>query len=311
MSLSLVIPCNNEEESINLLYLEIISALGEYQDMELLFVDDGSRDSTLKEIIRLTEEDSRVKYLSFSRNFGKEAAMLAGMRYSTGDYVCILDSDLQHPPGMIPDMIKALDEGYEIAASRRTDRSGEAKVKSIFSKCFYTAINKLSDIKIEQGAQDFRVMKRKVVESIISMPEYYRFSKGIFTWVGFQTKWFEHENADRIAGKSKWNIFKLFKYAIDGIVSFSVVPLRVALIIGILVSLFGFIYLIMTLITFFTHGADGTGYATLLCAILLVGGTVLLCLGILGEYLARLYIEVKRRPNYIINESNVTIYKQE
>ena len=306
MSLSLIIPCFNEEDVIVLLYREIIEVLDGHQGLEMLFIDDGSKDNTLGEIIRLAKSDERVKYLSFSRNFGKEAAMLAGLKHSTGDYVCILDSDLQHPPGMIPDMLRALDEGYDVAASKRTDRKGEARAKSYLSRKFYAIINKFADVNIKEGAQDFRIMKRKVVESIISMPEYFRFSKGIFSWVGFKTKWFEHENTDRIAGKSKFNGYKLFMYAIDGIVSFSVVPLRIALIVGVLVSLFGFVYLIMIIYSWIAYGADGTGFATIVCLLMLVGGTILLCLGIFGEYLARIYIEVKRRPTYIIDETNIT-----
>jgi len=232
--------------------------------------------------------------------------MLAGMKYSIGDYVCILDSDLQHPPSMIPDMLKALDEGYDVAASKRTDRRGETKTKSYLSVKFYSIINKLADVDIKEGAQDFRIMKRKVVNSIISMPEYFRFSKGIFSWVGFKTKWFEHKNTDRAAGKSKFNAYRLFRYAIDGIVSFSVVPLRIALVIGVLVSLFGFTYLIMTIYSWFAHGTDGTGFATIICLLMLIGGTILLCLGIFGEYLARIYIEVKHRPTYIVDETNIT-----
>ena len=305
MSLSLIIPCYNEEESVELLYTEIVKVLADYPDYEMLFVDDGSKDNTLGRVIGLAEKDSRVKYISFSRQFGKEAAMLAGMRFSGGDYICILDADLQHPPNMIPEMIKALDEGYDVAASRRTDRSGESKIKSFFARGFYKIVNSFASVRIEEGTQDFRVMKRKVVESIIGMPEYFRFSKGIFSWVGFNTKWIEHENADRIAGKSKFNAFKLCRYAIDGIVSFSVIPLRIALLMGVVVSLAGFVFLIMILYDWIAHGTDGTGYATLICSFMLIGGTILLCLGIFGEYLSRIYIEVKRRPNYIVNETNV------
>ena len=310
MSLSLIIPCYNEEESVELLYAEVVRVLADHRDYEMLFVDDGSKDNTLGRVIGLAEKDSRVKYISFSRQFGKEAAMLAGMRLSGGDYVGILDADHQHPPSMIPEMIKALDEGYDVAASRRTDRSGESKIKSFFARRFYKAINSFASVRIEEGTQDFRVMKRKVVESIISMPEYFRFSKGIFSWVGFNTKWIEHENADRIAGKSKFNAFKLCRYAIDGIVSFSVIPLRIALLIGLLVSLAGFTFLIMILYSWIAYGADGTGFSTIICALMLIGGTILLCLGIFGEYLSRIYIEVKRRPNYIVNETNVDCTKR-
>ncbi|MDR2599846.1 MAG: glycosyltransferase family 2 protein [Oscillospiraceae bacterium] len=306
MKLTLIIPCYNEEDTISDLYREVLDVLGERYDFEMLFVDDGSRDGTLSKIVKLSESDDRVKYLSFSRNFGKEAAMLAGMKFSTGDYVCIIDSDLQHPPSMIPEMVAALDEGYDVAASRRTNRKGEAMFVSFFSRCFYGIINKMADINIKEGAQDFRVMKRKVVEGIINMPEYYRFSKGIFSWVGFRTKWFEHENTSRVKGKSKWSPFKLFKYAIDGIVSFSVVPLRIALVIGVIVSLAGFVYFITVVYDAIKYGADSSGFTTIISLLMLIGGTILLCLGILGEYIARMYIEVKRRPAFLISETNIT-----
>ena len=308
MKLSLIIPCYNEEETIDLMYREVIRVLGEYEELEMVFVNDGSRDNTLNEIVKLAENDKRVKYISFSRNFGKEAAMYAGMKHSKGDYICILDSDLQHPPSMIPDMIKALDdEGYDVAAARRTDRSGEAAFKSFFSRKFYNVINKLADVKIEEGAQDFRVMKRKVVNSILTMSEYFRFSKGIFSWVGFKTKWFPHENVDRPAGKSKFNTFKLFKYAIDGIISFSVVPLRMSLIFGIIVSLLGYIYGINIIIATIVTKSAGTafGYPSLMSGLLIIGGTILICLGILGEYVSRIYIESKKRPIFIVDETNI------
>jgi glycosyltransferase involved in cell wall biosynthesis len=308
MKLSLIIPCYNEEETIGLIYNEIIKVLGEYHELEILFVNDGSRDNTLLEISKLAEHDRKVKFISFSRNFGKEAAMLAGMKYAAGDYICILDSDLQHPPSMIPDMIKALDEGYDVAAARRTNRSGEAKVKSFFSHKFYSVINKLADVNIKEGAQDFRVMKRKVVESIISMPEYFRFSKGIFSWVGFNVKWFSHVNVDRPAGKSKFNTFKLFRYAIDGIISFSVVPLRIALIFGIAVSFAGYFYALNIIINaiVYKNAGTGSGYASIMSGLLIIGGTILVCLGILGEYVSRIYIETKNRPLFIIDTTNIT-----
>jgi len=308
MKLSLIIPCYNEEETIDLMYNEIVKILGENEEMEIIFVNDGSKDKTLIEIVKLTENDKRVKYVSFSRNFGKEAAMFAGMKYSKGDYICILDSDLQHPPSMIPEMINALDnEGYDVAAARRIDRTGEAVFKSFFSRKFYNVINKLADVKIKEGAQDFRVMKRIVVESILNMPEYFRFSKGIFSWVGFKTKWFPHENVDRPAGKSKFNTFKLFKYAFDGIISFSVVPLRISLVFGIVVSLLGFIYGIKIIIGTILSKSAGTafGYPSLMSGLLIIGGTILICLGILGEYTARIYIESKKRPLFIIDETNI------
>jgi len=310
MLLSIIIPCFNEEETIDLIYKEICNVLERKNEFEMLFVNDGSKDNTLEKIIKLAKNDNKVKYISFSRNFGKEAAMLAGMKYAVGDYICILDSDLQHPPSMIPDMIKALDEGYDVAAARRTDRSGEAKIKSFFSAKFYSVINKLADVNIQEGAQDFRVMKRKVVESIISMPEYFRFSKGIFSWVGFNTKYFAHVNVDRSAGTSKFNTAKLFKYAINGIISFSVVPLRIALVFGIVVSLIGFIYALNIIINTIITKSAGTasGYASIMSGLLIIGGIILICLGILGEYIARIYIETKKRPVFIIDTMNIQLF---
>jgi glycosyltransferase involved in cell wall biosynthesis len=307
MNLSLIIPCYNEEETIELMYKEINKVFNNTKDLEIIFVNDGSKDNTLSEIIKLSENDIRIKFISFSRNFGKEAAMFAGMKYSKGSYVCIMDSDLQHPPSMIPEMINALDAGYDVSAARRTDRSGEAVIKSFFSNKFYLVINKLTDVTIKEGAQDFRVMKRKVVESILNMPEYFRFSKGIFSWVGFKTKWFEHENVDRPAGKSKFNTFKLFKYALDGIISFSIVPLRISLIFGIIVSLLGFIYGINIIISTIILKSAGTafGYPSLMSGLLIIGGTILICLGILGEYISRIYIQSKNRPLFIIDKMNI------
>jgi len=307
MKLSLIIPCFNEEETIEIIYKEICNVLEDQKEFEILFVNDGSKDNTLVKITKLAESDNKVKYISFSKNFGKESAMLAGMKYAKGDYICILDSDLQHPPSMIPDMIKALDEGYDVAAARRTNRSGETKIKSFFSAKFYSVINKLADVNIQEGAQDFRVMKRKVVESIINMPEYFRFSKGIFSWVGFNTKWFAHVNVDRSAGTSKFSTVKLFKYAINGIISFSVVPLRMSLVFGIIISLIGFVYALYIIINTIITKSAGTssGYASIMSGLLIIGGIILICLGILGEYIARIYIETKKRPVFIIDTMNI------
>ena len=309
MKVSLIVPCYNEEEVINLLYKEIERILKSLENnYEIIFVDDGSKDNTKQEIIKLSTQSQNVKYISFSRNFGKEAAMLAGMKYAQGDYIGIIDADLQHPPELIIEMIKALDEDFDVAAARRVNRIGETKVKSFFSGAFYGIMNKLADIDLKEGAQDYRFMKRKVVESILSMPEYHRFSKGIFSWVGFKTKWFEHENIERAAGKTKWNFFGLVKYAVNGIIAFSVVPLRVSLVFGVVLSVVGYIYAIRIVIgTLLAKSAGtGTGYASIMSVLLIIGGTVLICLGILGEYIARVYIEVKNRPIFIIDETNIT-----
>lgn len=307
-TLEFIVPCYNESEALPAFYEAVSKVFANLSGVaaSLIFVDDGSRDSTLEAIKSIAEKDSSVKYISFSRNFGKEAAMLAGLKMSRADYVGIIDADLQHSPELIPEMLKAVaDEGYDIAAARRVDRSGEAKLKSAFSRAFYKLINRISDAQIEEGAQDFRIMSRKVVNAIISMPEYNRFSKGIFSWVGFKTKWFEHENQKRVAGTTKWSFWKLFTYAVDGIIGFSTAPLKLSLIVGTFTSIIGFLYALYTIVKTLIFGPDVNGYPSLICAILIIGGLVLISLGITGEYIARMYMEVKNRPDYIINETNI------
>lgn len=307
-TLEFIVPCYNESEALPAFYEAVSKVFANLSGVaaSLIFVDDGSRDSTLEAIKSIAEKDSSVKYISFSRNFGKEAAMLAGLKMSRADFVGIIDADLQHSPELIPEMLKAVaDEGYDIAAARRVDRSGEAKLKSAFSRAFYKLINRISDAQIEEGAQDFRIMSRKVVNAIISMPEYNRFSKGIFSWVGFKTKWFEHENQKRVAGTTKWSFWKLFTYAVDGIIGFSTAPLKLSLIVGTFTSIIGFLYALYTIVKTLIFGPDVNGYPSLICAILIIGGLVLISLGITGEYIARMYMEVKNRPDYIINETNI------
>ncbi len=307
-TLDLIVPCYNEEEVLLLFYREIVGVMDALQDVQvrILFVDDGSRDKTLSVLRELSAKDARIRYVSFSRNFGKESAMLAGLRLSSAEFVGIIDADLQHNPAQIPDMLAALtEEGYDIAAARRVDRTGESKIKSGFSRFFYKIINRISDADIEDGAQDYRIMKRKVVDAILSMPEYNRFSKGIFSWVGFQTKWFPHENRTRVGGKTKWSFRSLFSYAIDGIVNFSTVPLKLALFLGSLCSIIGMIYALYIVIRTLIFGSDVPGYPSIICAILVIGGLILLSLGFLGEYISRIYMEVKKRPNYIIDETNI------
>ena len=306
--ISIVVPCHNEEEMVPIFHKEITAVSDQLPDavFELIFVNDGSKDATLAELKRLASLDERVHYLSFSRNFGKEAAMLAGMKMSDAEYVGILDADLQHSPNLIPDMMNVLiNEDYDIAAARRIDRKGEAKLKSVFSKQFYKLINKISDTGIEDGAQDFRIMKRKVVDAIISMPEYNRFSKGIFSWVGFKTKWFEHENNSRVAGETKWSFWKLLRYALDGIIGFSTAPLKISLYIGSAFSLIGIVYAIYIFIRTLIYGSDVPGYPSLICAVFVIGGLILLSLGVAGEYISRIYLEVKNRPIYIVDETNI------
>lgn len=304
----LIVPCFNEQEAIPAFYEKVSNVLSKLKNFEcsFIFVDDGSRDKTLEIIKSLSVSDSCVKYISFSRNFGKESAMLAGLSFSTADYVGIIDADLQHNPDLIPEMLLCLESGeYDIAAARRIDRGGEAKIKSAFSKLFYKIVNRMSDVKIADGAQDFRIMTRKVVDSIISMREYNRFSKGIFSWVGFNTKWFEHENSERVAGKSKWSFWKLTTYAIDGIINFSTVPLKISFLCGAFVSFAGIVYAIYIIIRTIVNGSDVPGYPSLFSAILIIGGLILLSLGIIGEYLARIYTEVKDRPSFIVDETNI------
>ncbi len=307
-TLEIIVPCYNEEEVIKIFYDTVAPIIKSIESVEssFIFVDDGSRDLTKEIIKQLSEKDSSVKYISFSRNFGKEAAMLAGLKMSKADFVGIIDADLQHSPELIPDMVKSVIDGeYDIAAARRTDRSGEAKIKSVFSRGFYKIINRISDANIEEGAQDYRIMSRKVVNAILSMPEYNRFSKGIFSWVGFKTKWFEHENRQRAAGKTKWSFWSLLTYALDGIIGFSTAPLKISLIVGVFSSLAGFIYALYTIVKTLCFGPDVKGYPSLFCAILILGGLILISHGVAGEYISRIYLEVKNRPNYIIDETNI------
>lgn len=307
-SLDLIVPCYNEEEVLPLFYEEIcrVSELLCDVDVRFIFVNDGSRDQTLPVLENLAEQDERVKYISFSRNFGKESAILAGFRMSDAEIVGLLDADLQHPPALIPSMLSALlDEGYDIAAGCRGDRTGESKVKSAFSRFFYKLSNKITDAHMEEGAQDFRLMKRKVVDAILNMPEYNRFSKGIFSWVGFKTKWFPHENAKRAAGKTKWSFGSLMSYALDGIINFSTAPLKISFFIGSISSVLGLIYALYIFVRTLIFGSDVPGYPSMICAIAIFGGFILLSLGILGEYIARIYMEVKRRPLYIIDKTNI------
>jgi len=305
--ISLIIPCYNEEKVIDLFYNEITKIMANLKtyDFELLFIDDGSKDNTLNLLKKLAENDNRIKYLSFSRNFGKEAGMLCGLRKSTGDLVCIIDADLQHPPELIYDMINYINEGYDSVSTKRKNRIGEPKIRSYFANLFYKIINKTSKIHLTEGATDYRIMNRKMVDSLLEMSEYNRFSKGMFEWVGFKTKWLEIDNVERIAGQTTWSFYSLFNYAIEGIVSFSVAPLRIASVTGILISFTSFIYAIYIFIRTLFLGIDTPGYASLICVILFIGGIQLISMGIIGEYLSRTYLEVKNRPDYIIDDTNI------
>lgn len=311
MLVSLIIPCYNEEEVLPILYDALKgvreSQKGSGKDFEFIFVSDGSRDKTEEIIKGFAETDPDVRYVFFSRNFGKESAMYAGMNKAKGDYIAILDADMQDPPALIPSMIADLDSGeYDIVAARRVTRQGEPKIRSFFARCFYKLINKMCDVEIADGARDFRLMRRSVVDAILSLSERQRFSKGIFAWVGFRTKWIEHENVERAAGETKWSFWKLFGYAIDGIVAFTTAPLRLATYAGFISALAGFIYMIYYFIKAIIGRIWDTvaGYPSLLCFILFIGGLILMALGIIGEYVGRTYIETKSRPIYISKEES-------
>lgn len=309
--LSIVVPCYNEEAALPVFYAAILPVMGKLQacgeigDFELIFVDDGSRDSTLNQLKLLAQKDCHVKYFSFSRNFGKEAALLCGLRESSGDYVVTMDVDLQDPPGLIPEMLRVVtQERFDCAGTRRVTRKGEPPVRSFFARQFYRIMRSLTDIEVVDGARDFRLMSRPMVNAIISMPERIRFSKGIFPWVGFKTRWFEYENIERSAGSTKWSFWSLFLYSIDGITAFSSKPLVLASSLGILSLFLAFCLVIFIIIRKLVFGDPTAGWPSLVCIILTVGGLQLFCTGVLGQYLAKIYTEVKARPSYIIKEQN-------
>ncbi|MDO4499725.1 MAG: glycosyltransferase family 2 protein [Erysipelotrichaceae bacterium] len=302
--ISIIVPCKNEEQAIPLFYPVLIENLKNLnQDYELIIVDDGSTDKTVEVCMDLKKKDPNIKVISFSRNFGKEAGMLAGLKESKGDYVAIMDADLQDPPALLEEMYRYVtEEGYDSAATYRVDRKGEPPIRSFFARQFYRLINSMIDVEIVDGARDYRLMSRKMVDAIISLPEYNRFSKGIFSWVGFKTKYVEFENVERVAGETKWSFWKLFAYAIDGIVGFTTAPLRIATYSGLTVSVFGFLYMLYIVIKALTIGDPVAGYPSLIAIICLLGGIQLIVIGIMGEYIAKTYLESKRRPHYIIKE---------
>lgn len=303
---SIIVPCYNEEEALPLFYEEasrIVKKLKE--DYEFIFIDDGSKDKTLNILQELANKDSRVFYYSFSRNFGKEAAMYAGLNNAKGDYVCFMDADLQDPPSLLPKMLEILqNEDYDSVATRRSDRKGESKVRSCFARKFYKIINMISDADVVDGARDYRLMKRNMVDAILSMSEYNRFSKGIFGWVGFKTYWLPFENVERVAGKTKWSFFKLFKYAIDGIINFSNFPLNIASYFGFTMTFVSFIMLIFIIVRRIVYGDPVQGWASTMCVIIFIGGIQLFCLGIMGQYIGKTYMETKKRPIYIVAKTN-------
>ena len=304
--ISIIVPCYNEEESLPIFYNEFIKVVKQVkEDYELILVNDGSKDNTLKIMEDLSKKDKHVIYLSFSRNFGKESAMYAGLCNAKGEYVAIMDADMQDPPSLLPQMIDILNKGeYDSVATRRVTRDGESKVRSWFARNFYKIINKISDADIVDGARDFRLMKRDMVDSIISMSEYNRFSKGIFGWVGFNTYWLPFENVERVAGTTKWSFWGLVKYAIGGIVNFSQAPLDIASWFGIFMTFVSFVMLVFIIVRKLIFGDPVAGWASTMCVIVFIGGIQLFCIGIMGQYVGKTYMEAKARPHYIVSKTN-------
>lgn len=305
--ITVIIPCLNEEDALPIYYKEMSKIMKQMKEteIELLFVDDGSTDRTLSVMKDLHELDGRCHYLSFSRNFGKEAAIYAGLQNADGDYVAIMDVDLQDPPALLPKMYRILEEeGYDSVATKRSTRTGEPKIRSFLSKSFYNVINRLSKTEIVNGARDYRLMKRNMVDAVLSMSEYNRFSKGIFEWVGFRTKWLEFENHERSAGETKWSMKKLFCYSLEGITGFSVAPLSFASVMGIAFCILSFLMIDVIIFRTLIWGDPVSGWPSLACIIFFVGGIQLLCTGIVGQYLSKTYLETKHRPIYIIKDSS-------
>ncbi len=303
--LSVVVPCYNEQETIGLFYDAILKEAAKLSilEWEFLFVDDGSQDHTLDKIKELQELDTRVHYLSFSRNFGKEAAIYAGLRRAKGDYVVLMDADLQDPPELIGEMYRVvLEEDYDCTAARRVTRQGEPLLRSFFARCFYRLMNTISRTEFVDGARDFRLMRRQVVDSILELTEYNRFTKGIFSWVGYRTKWLEYINVERAAGTTKWSFWKLFLYSLDGIIAFTTAPLALASVLGMVFFLIALVLIALIIIRTLIFGDPTAGWPSLVCIICLIGGVQLFCTGIVGQYLARTYLETKKRPVYIIRE---------
>lgn len=300
--LSVIVPCYNEEEAAPLFYEAFVRETADMPvEFELIFVDDGSRDRTVEAFETLVKRDERVHYLSFSRNFGKESAMFAGMEAATGDYVAIMDVDLQDPPALLRDMLRGIEEeGYDCVASRRVTRKGEPPIRSFFARMFYRLINRISKTEIVDGARDFRLMTRQMVNAILELKEVSRFSKGLFSWVGFKTKWLEYENVERVAGETKWSFWKLLLYSIDGIIAFSTAPLAIASVLGLLFCLIAFVLILFFFFKTILFGDPVAGFPATICIVLMLGGIQLFCMGILGSYLSKTYLETKRRPIYIV-----------
>lgn len=306
--ISIIVPCYNEEKSLPLFYKELLKHINSFEntEFEFLFVNDGSSDNTLAVIKDLLKNDSRIKYISFSRNFGKEAAIYAGLEKSTGDFVTLMDADLQDPPSLLIDMYKSVtEENYDAVGTRRTTRKGEPIIRSFFAKMFYKIINKMAKLEMVDGARDYIFMKRIVVDSILSLKEYNRYSKGLFSFVGFHVKWIEYENIKRVAGETKWSFWKLMSYALEGITAFSTTPLILSSLIGLLFCLVSFIFIVIIIIKTLVLGDPTSGWPSLVCIIFMVSGIQLFSLGIIGQYLSKTYLEVKKRPIYIIKDTNM------
>lgn len=305
--ISLVVPCYNEEQSLPYFWEQTAAVMQQmnYLDFEVIFVDDGSRDKTLEVLRELAKSDSRVKYLSFSRNFGKEAAMFAGFEHAKGDYAAVMDADLQDPPALLAEMYRAItEEGYDSAATRRVTRKGEPPIRSFFARMFYKIINKMTDVEIVDGARDFRLMNRKFLNALLELKERNRFSKGLFGWVGFRTKWIEFENVERVAGETKWSFWKLFKYSIEGIVAFTTMPLTLASFMGFLLCMVALCSTVFIVVRKLLFGDPVSGWASTASIITFIGGIQLFFMGIFGQYLAKAYTEIKNRPIYIVAETN-------
>lgn len=314
-TLDIVVPCYNEAECVELFYEDIVKTLGQVPDLKysIIYVNDGSRDNTLGCLKKLAEAHGNdvVKYISFSRNFGKESAIFAGLSYSTADYVVLMDADLQHPSSLLPQMIEALEEGYDCCGARRVTREGEPIVRSFLSRTFYKIINKVTSMELVQGGSDFRMMKRCVVDSMLMMEERERFTKGIMSWVGFSTKWIEYENVERAAGETKWSMSGLVAYALSGFMAFATAPLRIAVYLGLTIDVITVIATIWFAITTLNSDMPRTGYGTIVCLIAFFGGTIIMLLGIIGEYMARIYNEVKKRPIFLVKDTNIVKTKNE
>ena len=304
--LSVIVPSYNEEENVFDFYAELMKNEAFFKqrelDVEIIYVDDGSKDKTVEKVKELAGKDKRVHLVSFSRNFGKEAAIYAGLQKAKGDYAVLMDCDLQDPPSLLPEMFRNMDEGYDSVATRRVSRKGEPPIRSFFARMFYRIMNKISRTEIVDGARDYRLMKRQVVDSILAMAEYNRFTKGIFGWVGYETKWLEYENIERKKGETKWSFWKLFLYSLDGITAFSTVPLAIASFMGVLFCLFAFLMIVFIIVRKLLFGDPTSGWPSLVCIIFFCSGVQLFCVGIVGQYLSKTYMEVKRRPIYLVKE---------